>query len=493
MKKYKKTRQRRKKYKKASQRKVRDFGHSQPSFSTTRKRAVRALVIVVIVCTAAAGFVSIRYLWRADKKPETIKQSSNQAQNQVLLPVRNPLRTEQEFAALKKEELELAEKLISDFLGNENAIMIMGNVWNRYGDAVEALKLYKGVLEINPKRDDVYAVMGGIYLAEGKFEEAIGNWQKALEIQPQLPNMHSNVGHALMMLGRRDEAIRELETELQISPNSSLTYFLLGQTYLQEKDYTKAKENYEMAVKINPEYANAYYGLATVCTRLGNRDKAKEYSEKFKGLKSESRKDLKGRKILYDDFVETQKLAALTFLEAGQMYRGAGKLHEAEELLKQAAGLDPENVSCLLELASLYQDNNQPLKALQIHKKTSEIEPDNAMCHFQIGILSFQLKLFDDAEEAFRKVITLAPQQSAGYRELAGLYLKTGKKFPQARQIAEKAVSLEATAANYFVLSWACDKNGDTVNALSAIKRAVKLAPGNQQYLRFYNLIQQRN
>ena len=493
MKKHNKTHQRRKKHKKTGQREVRSPGHSKPSFSTARKKAVRALVIAVIVCAAAAGFVSIRYLWRADKKPQTSEQSSNQAQSPVLLPVREPLRTEQEFAALKNEELQLAEKLMNDFLGNENAIMIMGNVWKRYGDALEARKFYKRVLEINQKLADVYSVMGEVFLTEGKFQEAIQYWRKALEIQPRLADMHSNIGHALMILGRRDEAIREFETELQISPNSSLTYFLLGQTYLQEKDYTKAKQNYEMAVRINPEHVNAYYGLATVCTRLGNRDKAKEYSEKFKKLKSESRKNLKGRKIQYDDFIETQKLAALTYFESGRMYRGAGKLHEAQQLLKQAAALDPENVSCLLELTFLYQENNQPLKALQIHKKINEIEPDNAMCLFQIGILSFQLKLFDDAEEAFGKVITLAPRQSAGYRELAGLYLKTGKKFPQARQLAEKAVALEATAANYFLLSWACDENGDTVNALSAIKRAVKLAPGNQQYLRYYNLIQQGN
>lgn len=481
------------KHKKRGKRKIRSSGHSRPSISTARRRAVRVLVVVVIVCVATVGFFSLRFLLRTDENLQKTKQPSNQTEGQVLLPVREPLRTEQEFAALKKEELQLAEKLMSDLLGNENSLMIMGNVWHRYGNAVEALKFYKRVLKINPKRADVYAVMGQISLTEGKFEEAIGYWRKALDIQTQLPDVHSNIGHALMILGRRDEAIGEFEQEIQISPNSSLTYFLLGQAYLQDKEYEKAKEKYEMAIKNNPEHANAYYGLATVCTRLGNRDKAKEYSEKFKELKSESRKDLKGRKILYDDFVETQKLAALTYIEVGQMYRDVGKLHKAEGLLKQAAGLDPENVACLLKLASLYQENGQPLKALQMLKKISEIEPDNALCHFQIGILSFQLKLFDDAEEAFRKVITLAPQQSAGYRELAGLYLKTGKKLPQARQLAEKALALEVSAANYFVLSWACDKNGDTANALSAIKRAVKLEPDNPQYLRFYNLIQQRN
>jgi tetratricopeptide (TPR) repeat protein len=493
MKKYEKNRQQRKKYKSTGQRKIKSSGHSKSSFSTVRRRAVRALFVTVIICAATAGFLYLRFLLHTDDKLQKSKRPSNQIGDQVLLPVREPPRTEQEFAALKKEELELAEKLMSDFLGSENSLMVMGNVWHRHGDAVEALKFYEKVLKINPKRPDVYNVMGEVSQTKGEFEEAIGYWRKALAINPELPNVHSNIGHALMILGRRDEAVVEFEKEIQISPNSGLTYFLLGQAYLQEKEYEKAEENYEKTIKIDPEYANAYYGLATVCAKLGNSNEAKRYSEKFKNLKAESRKDLKGRKLVYDDFIETQKLAALTYIEVGHMYRNTGKLSKAEELLKQAAGLDPENVTCLMELASLYQENGQPLKALQMHKKVGEIEPDNAIYFFGIGILSARLKLFDDAEEAFRKVITLAPQQSAGYRELAWLYLKTGEKLPQAMQLAEKAVALEATGANYFVLSWACDKNGDTADALSAIKRAVKLEPGNPRYLRFYKLIQQRN
>ncbi len=68
-----------------------------------------------------------------------------------------------------------------------------------------------------------------------------------------------------------------------------------------------------------------------------------------------------------------------------------------------------------------------------------------------------------------------------------------GVKLQQARQLAEKAVELEQVAANYFVLSLACYKNGDTANASSAIKRAVDLEPGNPEYLHLYELIQVRN
>ncbi|UCG59585.1 MAG: tetratricopeptide repeat protein [Phycisphaerales bacterium] len=450
------------------------------------------MVVAVIVCVATAGLFTLRFVLRTDRglqKPKT----TNQAEGQVQLLFHKPPRTEQEVAALKKAELGLAEQLMRDFQGNENSLMIMSNVLHRRGNAIEAVKFMNEALKINPNRADAYATMGSLSFDEGKFEQAITQYRKALDIQPQLPGAHSKIGHALMMLGRQDEAIKALQEETQISPSSGLAYFLLGQAYLQQRQYQKAKENYEVAIKIDPEHVNAYYGLATVCAKVGDRDEAEIYSQRFKELKAEARKAVKGRKVEYDDFAVTQKSAAVTYIKAGQLYQDAGELHEAEELLKRAAGLDPENVVCFLGLASLYQKSGQPSKALQMYKKIREIQPESPISYLMIGILSAHLKQLDEAEEAFGKMITLAPKKSDGYRELARLYLKTGRNLRQARQLAARAVALEASAANYFVLAWACDLNGDTAGALPAIERALELEPDNANYLRLYKVIQQRN
>jgi tetratricopeptide (TPR) repeat protein len=466
MSKHKKDSQHRKTCKKTGQRKAKISKHSQPSILSAHRKAVWALVVLVIVCTAAAGVFSARFLLPTDKKPREIKQSTNQTEDLVSMPISQPPRTEQEVIALKEKELELVKKLMSDFPGSDEPLVIMGNVLYRQGNVIEAMEFWNKVLKINPKRADVYRSMALLSMKKGQFDEVVTQYRKALEIEPLLPDVYSNIGHALMMSGRPKEAIEALEKEIQISPNSGFAYFLLGQAYLQQKEYEKAEENYETALKINPKYTNAYYGLASACAKLGNRDKAKEYSEIFKKLKAEERKSLKGRKIKYDDFVETQKNAAITYINVGRAYREKGNLVEAEELLKKAAGHDPGNIVCFLELATLYQVSSQPSKALQMYKKISEIEPDSPISYLVIGILSAHLKRFDDAEEAFRTMITLAPQKSDGYRELA---------------------------TNYFVLSWACYTNGDTANALPIIKRAIELDPGNQQYQLLYKQIQQRN
>jgi len=478
---------------KTNQHKAGISGNIELTFSLNHRHVVRKLIISAIIYIVIAGVFSIRFLSHANGQPLRLEEPSEQIEETVQLPVIKPLSTKQEVIALKNEEVELAEQLMRDFPGSERSLVIMGNLCYRHGDIIQALEYWNKALQINLKQANVYKSIALLYMKKGQFDDAVEHFRKALEIQPDIPDVYVNIGHSLMMSGRPKEAIEALQKEIRISPDSDFTYFLLGQAHLQQKEYQTAQKYYEMAIKIYPGYTNAYYGLASVYAKLGDHDKAKEYSESFKKLKAEERKNLKGRKIKYDDFVETQKSAAMTYINIGRMYRENGKLAKAEELLKQAAGLDPENIVCYLELATLYQVSKQPAKALQMYKKIRDIQPESAIPYLVIGILSSHLKQYDDSEEAFQKLITLVPQKSDGYRELARLYLKTGQNLPEAQSLAEKAVALEANASNHFVLSWAYYTNGDFINALPAIRRAIQLDPDNQQYQLLYKQIQKRN
>jgi tetratricopeptide (TPR) repeat protein len=131
--------------------------------------------------------------------------------------------------------------------------------------------------------------------------------------------------------------------------------------------------------------------------------------------------------------------------------------------------------------------------ALKLYEKISEIYPQNLLCYLNIGILYTRLQKIDYAEKAFLKAIEVSPTNSIGYRELAQLYLRAETKLTEARELAEKAVALEAIAINYFVLSWASDKNGDLLNGLKAIEKALKLEPDNPRYKKVYEYIKKKN
>ena len=469
-----------------------DFVHSQQPSLLASKRTLSVLTAVFIICTFNCRFFQTVALSQTDTNTQTTTVTASNSK-ELTAPAGSELRPEQEVAILKKEELELAERLMKDFPDSVNAIMLMGNLWERHGDATKALKYFKKVLERDPKRADVYKGIGWFFMHKEQYEPAIEYWQKALEIDPNIPDVHNNIALALMGQNKQSEAIEELEKDIKISPGSSFSYFLLGQIYLSQKEYEKARDNYEKAIDIQPNYTNAYYALFTLSAKLKQPDKAKEYMAIFKKLKAEEMKFLKDRNEAVDDLIDMRKGAVDTYLLAGQMYQARGNFQKAEEILKKAATLDPNNILCLERLASLYLTSNRITEAIPLYIKISEINPKDPLCHLNIGILSMRSKQLDIAEKAFRKVIEVAPGLSAGYCELARLYLKTGRGFPEARELAEKAVALEPTAPNYFVLCWACDMNGDTENALKAIVRAIQLEPTNLKYRNVYEHIKSRN
>ena len=415
--------------------------------------------------------------------------SSAHAQQRVETISTDP---EREIAGLKQEEMELAEGIIRDFPDNANALVLMGNVLERHGEAVKALELFQKAIELDPKRTSVYESIGWYYLHKGQYEEAIKHWRKALAINPDLPGMHNNIARALMGLGRQTAAIEELEKDIRISPRAGTSHFLLGQLYLKGKEYEKAREHYEKAIAIEPNHTNAYYGLFTLSSRLKDTVKARGYMATFRKLKAEDMKVLKDRNNAFDDLIKMRQGAAETFMRAGQIYGTRKDVKKVEQLLNRAVALDPNNTECLNRLAYLHVTTNRIPEALRLYRKIGEMDPKDSFCHLNIGLLSARMKQFADAEKAFLKVIELAPNVSNGYRELAQLYLTTGSKRPQARTLAEKAVALEPVAVNYFVLSWACDVNGDSESGLTAITRAVQLDPNNMRYKKVYEHIKNK-
>jgi len=370
----------------------------------------------------------------------------------------------------------------------------MGNLYRRHGNSAEAIKFWERSLKINPKRADVYWKMGKLAQETGESEKAITLWRKALEIKPDMPGVRSDIASSLIELGRYSEAIIELEEEGKISRASRLTCFLFAQAYLQQNEYDKARQYYEATIKLEPDFTHAYYGLYRVCMKLKQWDKAREYEAIFKKLKAKERNIYLGRdQDTFADLASLKRGVARTYLEAERLYRAKGDIQETERLLLRASELEPANTQCRERLASLYYMYSRFPEALYQFEKISQIDPNDPFCYLNIGQVSSRLKLMDKAEKAYRKVIELSPQQSAGYRELARLYLRTNKKLPEARKLAEKAVTLEKLAENYYVFAWAAGVNGDSASALQAIGQAMELEPANLKYRQIYERIKAGN
>ncbi len=471
-------------------RQIQSRRHRKTPEVPARKSGRWVYIFIAIVCSGVAVLWGIFHFQDSDDTTSTKEPGLSPSGRTEYSTAFSELPIEQQIAALKKEERELAEIMMKEFPDTEEALYFIGNFHKRHGRREDAEKFWKKCLDINPRQPGIYRSLGETAFEAGEFEKAIGEYKKAVEIDPNAADIHKGIGHALMELGRYDEALEELEKEVQISPGSLSVHFLLGQAYFKQKKYEEAREHYETAIHLDPEYASAYYGLVRVYTALKEPEKAKEYELRFKSFKDrrlkESRAERASALLPTRDLVAIRKSVIVTYLDVEKLYRDRKDFGTAEVILKRAVEIDPNDIRCFEELGLLYSMTERYPEALRQFERIREIEPSNLRSYLNIGTMLFMLKRYDEAESVYRTAISIAPEQSTVYLQLAGLYLRTQTKPAEARKLAQKAVSLKASARGYFMLSWACDVTGDQNGALRAIEQAVRLEPENLKYRQIY-------
>jgi tetratricopeptide (TPR) repeat protein len=389
---------------------------------------------------------------------------------------------------LKKEELSQAEALVAEFGRSDDALVALGNVYREHGNSAQALACWEKALAINPGRVDAYDGMAMVAMEKGEHDRAAQLWAKGISLKPDTREYRCSMAQALSRADRHEEAVGALEDEIRRFPTSGLAYYLLGQEHLLKKEYSAAKGDYEKAIALLPNHTGAYYGLMTVCLRLKLADEAGRYKARFDELKARDTKETQDSFRGQDDFRGMWKTAAETYLAAEVMYRRAGDLRRAEVALKRAETIDPDNPRLLTRRAQDLRGQGRLAEALAVHEKIATGNPDDIGNLFNMAGICIEIKQNEKARTALQAAITRAPGFDGAYRELARLYLAQGQEFAQARELAAQAVKLAPTAANYFVYSWACDKNGDHAGAVAALKRSSELEPENPMYRDKYRL-----
>ena len=390
----------------------------------------------------------------------------------------------------KKEAFEAARRLTEAYPQNADALGLMGNTLNMYGNTDEAVKWWNQCLQKDPNRAKEWRMLGSVADKKGQFEEAVRLMRKAEQLDPTLPDLYQSLATALLKMGEPQQAAAALEKAIKTAPRQYELHVLLGQTYRQLKEYEKAAEHYLKATEIAPRDSAAFFGLANAYTRLGQKDKAAEYLKKFKDRRDEESQALsQGREKAHDVWDGTTLLVE-THTKVGLAYQEHGNLREAQRHWQRATDLDPQETFCRNRLFDLHVQGGRPREALKFCQKLRELEPDNYVHHLNAGSLLTQLQQFEAAEEALNRTIEIAPDRPLGYRSLTLFFFGREGRIHEAKAAARKLVELERTAANCFLLCEVSYKAGDPAGALAAIKLAIELDPDNQRYKRVYSQLQ---
>ncbi len=306
-------------------------------------------------------------------------------------------------------------RLVKDFPDSADPLGLMGDVYVELGKTAEAMKCWEKCAELQPHRASSYERMAYTAVERGQFERAAAIAHKALKIDPVMPGIHSQLGRALRGLAKPTESLAALEKAVKISPQSAVNHYLLGQAYQQLQQYEQAKQSYMTALQIKPNYTEACYGIVSASARLGQKDEAAKYRNKFKEMKARDWQMLSDKRdyVLHHRFlVKSRRRASKTHTNAGILYYEHDRLQTAEKHWLRAAELDPANMGCREELMTLYQQNGRNEEALRMCEQLRQFAPENSQYHMCAGTLLTRMNRIEDALLAVKQAIELEPNNA---------------------------------------------------------------------------------
>ncbi len=464
---------------------------SPPPAIASKRRQWWALGIVLVVLV-----VGVVVIWQTGDKAEPTASSSQHAASTAQRHVTTILEshtqgTPQSVREIQKEELALAEALTQDFPQRDAPLALLARVHQYRGDITQAEALWKQAVALNPQRSDLYDSIGQAAQRKDLPDEAIAWWQKGLEANPRAPGLRWQIAKTLVAQGQLDTALELLEIERTITPTAARNHYLLGQVYQKQRAYQKAQAAYEKTIEIQPDYYNAYYGLGVVYTRLKQPEQAKTAMGHFRRLKA-SADSSEDQRIMIDEIPHARSRAAKLYAKAYSLYDPKQEERVCQGLLKRALELDPNDAHIWEKLAGHHFLKGRHQKALELFRKVTDLDPSNPLPHINIGKLYALMNQPGRAKSALQQTVARFPESDLAHTELARFYLRAQTDLPEARTLMQKAIALNPTAEHYFLLTWACDVNGDLDGALDAIQKAIALAPRNGKYRSTYERIRSK-
>lgn len=390
-----------------------------------------------------------------------------------------------EAARLKTDAVRVAEEIAAAHPEDPLVYALLGSAYYNTGKSVEATAHLRRCLELRPDMGDAYDILARIAYETGHPEESVRLSQEALNHGAGGTEALHRLGRALLDLGRTGEAIQVLEKAAGLPRATSETWHLLGQAQMQVSKHAAAKQSFEKAVQLLPEHTQAYFGLYTACLRLGQTEQAARYREQFVALEAKDRKTLSDQNS--DEEVRSglpmvRATVARTLFGAAQIYMAHGQSDKATELLARASFLDENNPGYRAALESAYLKSNRAAEGIKAFELLAQKQPQNPLNYLFLGRLYSRVNNFEMAESSLGKVRKFAPDWAEGYRALADLYLRASVKTSEALELARRAVELEPSARNHYLLALAQDKNNDRQAALVSAKQAWAKSQKEKRY-----------
>lgn len=278
---------------------------------------------------------------------------------------------------------------------------IRGTVQDIEGNPLQGVKIIAQHLEFNAIFDGESDKKGNWALAglgTGMFRITAGlEGYTAVTLEIHVSQITSNNPPLAISM----QSIRAAQAE-HLAPSleneEAVALFAVGNSLFENGNISEAAGKFEEFLRLNPSALQAYINLGNCYRELGEFEKAlAAYQSLLDGLKGEMT-ELAGDK---------RAVGALAGI--GQVYMTMGEMEKAEDSLKQALALFPDDETLAFNIGEIYFSTQKPDKAVEYFKQAIEIKPDWGSPYRQLGYAYLNLADYPSALNSFQKFLEVVP------------------------------------------------------------------------------------
>ena len=159
----------------------------------------------------------------------------------------------------------------------------------------------------------------------------------------------------------------------------------------------------------------------------------------------------------------------------GILLRNEGKSIEAEDALKKAVALNPNDPAAEYQLALVYDDTGRFEEEIRLLKMQVKKRPQDFLLYFQLASTYARLGRFTEAKEIFAQAKKSDGRNAAAYAAEGYFYLRSGHPL-QAKAAFENTIAVDtANAGNYHHMGTFYLENRQYPEAEEYFRRALKM------------------
>lgn len=262
------------------------------------------------------------------------------------------------------------------------------------------------------EKDDARRLLVEILLSEGKLDAARRTCEPLLRVRPVEAASRRLAGMIAYRAGEPERARSELAEAVRLAPDDAEARAALGVTLLQLGDLDAAAAALEQAVGQDPGSHSALSNLAKVYERQGRKEEAEATRRRFQEV--------------YDQKSFRQKLGPLR--KRGVEAYNAGRLPEALEAFQAILQLSPRDPQALAHVGSVLLAMQRLDEAEDFLRRALEVRPENDFAWTELGRIHALRNDLPGAIEKFTRASAANPYAPEPHYFLAGIYYAQRRK-----------------------------------------------------------------